>query len=188
MREKITFEPGQEVQAKLDRTESKPVASRNGGTEYMRVCDDDERIMFAPEGLELAITESGATAGDVISIRQMGRGKTTRWDVAIVGDVPAAAPQPAPRSQRGPQPAARLAMSNTQQLAEREDIQPPQRSISSDAAELASAYAAAIEATAAAESYAAAAGVRDIRFSDKETITRLAMTVFIARSKQGGRN
>jgi pyruvate/2-oxoglutarate dehydrogenase complex dihydrolipoamide acyltransferase (E2) component len=63
---------------------------------------------------------------------------------------------------------------------------PAQREITSDAAELASAYAAAFEATAAADQYAKAAGVRDLRFSDKETITRLAMTVFIARSKNAG--
>jgi hypothetical protein len=149
----------------------------------MRVCDNDASIIFAPPALEAAIQAAGARAGDVIQIDRLThtdrqtRKKVVDWEVAIVGDAqepqPPARPAPAQRAAAPPAAAARP---------------PAHREITSDAAELVSAYAAAIEATAAAEQYAAATGLRDIRFSDRETITRLAVTVFINRSEKGGRN
>lgn len=157
-REKITFEPGQPVQVQLDKSDSKPIEGRNG-TDYMRVCDRDQRIMFCPEALELAITESGAAAGDVIEIRTTGKGKNLRYSVGIVGQ-----PQPAaarPHSPRASSTAAAV-----------------------DAALMADAYAAAILATGQAEEHAVRAGVRDLHLTDADTITRVALTIFIQRSKE----
>ncbi len=177
-REKITFEPSQPVQMKLDRSESKPIDGRNG-TDYMRVCDDDARILFAPEGLELAITESGAQAGDVIQITKIpGRGKEIIWNVGIVGEQqPAPAPrrQPAPRNTSQPQPAA--------QLATRER-KPEAIAISAEATEMTAAFVAAIQATTAAEAYAARLGTPAVfRLCETDIICRVALSIYIQRSK-----
>jgi hypothetical protein len=186
-REKITFEASQPVQVKLDRSESKPIDGRNG-TDYMRVCDDDARILFAPEGLELAITESGAAAGDIIQITKIpGRGKEIIWNVGIVGDQEQPAPpprrQPAPRNTSQPQPAAQLATRERKQPAE-----PAAIGISSEATEMTAAYVAAIQATTAAEAYAQRLGMPAVfRISDGDTITRVALSIYIQRAKGGSK-
>src|ERR1700744_2546439 len=100
MREKITFEPGQAVRVTLDNDTGKPVDGRTG-TQYMRVVDDDQRIIFADPALEQAIVESGATAGDVVQIIKIGTGKRARWDVAIMGE-----PQTPQQQARQTHPAA----------------------------------------------------------------------------------
>ena len=183
-REKITFEPSQPVQMKLDRTESKPIEGRNG-TDYMRVCDDDERILFAPAGLELAITESGAQAGDVIQVTNAGTLKKPIWNVGIAGEQPAPSRQTArrnilleiPTSQ--PQPAAAMAT---------RERKPEAIAISGEATEMTAAFVAAIQATTAAEAYAARLGTPAVfRLCETDIICRVALSIYIQRSKAAGK-
>lgn len=174
MREKITFTPGQKVIATLDQNAGKPVDGRSG-PQYMRVVDNDSRIMFIEPALEQAISESGAGAGDVIQILQIGKGKAARWDVGIVSETR----EPARPHNAEATPPAKVRQSETNTPAA------PARQITRDAIQMTEAYAAAIEATAAAEAYATLHNLRDLRLSDPETITRLAITVYIQRGKEG---
>jgi len=177
-REKITFAPNTPVQTQLDKSESKPIEGRNGQTDYMRVCDADERIMFCPQSLENAIQESGAQAGDVIRIIQRGTGKATRWDVGIISESQAHTHQAdhngAPRKYARPV-AEPLGISTA-------DI-PAGRSISSEAAEMTTALQAAIEAAHAAEIYAARAGMQGFRLNPAD-VKALACTIYIQRFQE----
>jgi hypothetical protein len=168
MRDKIKFEPGVAVRALLDKNESKPIEGRNG-TDYMRVVDNDERIMFCPEELEEAIHQSGAAAGDVIQITQKGKGRTARWEVGIIGDTRQGQPRPA-APPAAPQPAATPIA--------------PARTITAPAVEMTAAFIAAIQATREAEAYAAREGLRNFHACDTDTITRIALTIFIQGAKR----
>lgn len=187
-REKITFEPNIPVQTTLDKSQSKPIEGRNGQTDYMRVCDNDERIMFCPEGLEQAIQESGAKAGDVVRIIQRGTGKKTTWDVGIISEDtrhlahvhPPAAREiaQAAASQRN---ASRHAANHAAELGiNAADLQPAGRQISTEAAEMTSALTAAIEAARAAELYAKMAGIEGFRLQAGD-VKALACTIYIQR-------
>jgi hypothetical protein len=169
MREKITFTAGKAVRTMLDQPEGKPVDGKNG-PQYMRVCDNDQRIMFIEPELEEAIKQSGATAGDAIQITQIGKGRTAAWDVGIIADTRPIQPRPPAPSFRPPAAAAALA--------------PPERQITGDAAQLTAAYVAAIEATAAAEAYASQHAIRDLHLADADTITRCALSIYIQRAKE----
>jgi hypothetical protein len=179
-REKVTFE--ERVQVLLDRDEAKPIASRDGGTEYMRVLDHDKRIMFCPPALEAAIKASGAKAGDLISIDQLttgtGRSARTHWDVAIISDPEPAAP--ARRAGAATVPAAAPGRPAAAQPA----APPADRDTAAQAAAMASAFRAAILATGDAEQHAAAMGIRDLVLSDAETITRVALSIYIQGARQ----
>lgn len=175
MREKLIIEPGQTVQVSLDKEDGRPVESRTGKTEYMRVVDHDERIIFAPLELETAIKASGANAGDVIQITRRGK---TAWDVAIVHEDPRYARNPE-HYRPTPSKVIRQAASTPVPVAA------PAREITGDAAEMTSAFVAAIEASQAAEQYAEGVGLRDFRFT-KDDIRALATTIYISRTK--GRN
>jgi hypothetical protein len=72
MRNKITFE--ERVQILLDKDEAKKVDGRTG-PEYMRVCDNDASIIFAPRALEAAIQAAGARAGDIVQIDRLTRNR-----------------------------------------------------------------------------------------------------------------
>lgn len=178
MREKLIIEPGQTVQVSLDKEDGRPVESRTGKTEYMRVVDHDERIIFAPLELETAIKASGANAGDVIQITRRGK---TAWDVAIV--------QEDPRYARNPEHYRPTRPKNIVTLPAVAQVAPaptPAREITADAAEMTSAFVAAIEASQAAEQYAEGVGLRDFRLNT-DAIRALAVTIYIQRAK-GGRN
>jgi hypothetical protein len=177
-REKVTFE--ERVQVVLDRDEGKPVESRTGATEYMRVLDNDQRIMFAPAALEAAIKDSGAKAGDLIQIDQLKHGRTTRWEVAILSDMPPA--QPARQERTAAQPAQQRAAAPPA----RPQQAPRPSEISAEAIEMTTAFMAAIQAAGEAEAYAVQQGMRDFSLSN-ERITNLAITIYIQRAKAGSR-
>jgi hypothetical protein len=181
MREKITFEPGQAVRVKLDQPQGKQVDGRTG-PQYMRVVDDDERIIFADPELEQAIRECGAEGGDVIQILKIGNGKKARWDVGIVaGTTQQPTPQQPPTRSRP----AELGPSFEQQLADRKaQQQPAPAAITSETAEMTAAFVSAIDASAEAERYASRAGIRDFHL-DTDAIKNLAVTIYIHRAKGG---
>ena len=173
-REKVTFE--ERVQVLLDRDEGKAVESRTGATEYMRVLDNDQRIMFAPAALEASIQASGAKAGDLIQIDKVKQGRTWIWEVAILSDMPPARqarPAAQPAQQRAAAPPARQA-------------QPAQSEITHEALAMTTAFMAAIQAAGEAEAYAVQQGMRDFSLSN-ERITNLAITIYIQRAKAGSR-
>jgi hypothetical protein len=187
MREKLTIEPGNKAVVHLDRNEGKPVESRSGKTEYMRILDHDARIIFAPEELEQAITASGATKGDVIQIERI---TSSRWDVAIVHsarttdrDAPIdLSPDKVTTGLRQwsskPQPIAAVA---PRQLAQA-PLPPARGTIDTDAATMTAAFMSAMEAAKAAEQFAEREGLRDFRLNS-DAIRSLAVTIYIQRTK-----
>jgi hypothetical protein len=178
MREKIELKPGV-IRTQIDRTQSKPIEGRDGATEYMRICDDDERILFCPAGLEAAIAESGAQAGDIIEIAQKGKGKSATWSVGIVS---ATKPHTLTRP-NGPALHQHAALGITEA-----DAQPARptatRQVSTDTTDMAAAYMAAIEATTAAEQYATHAGL-ELNLTTADTITRVALSIYIQQTRSG---
>ncbi len=177
MRNKITFE--QRVQVLLDKDEPKQVDGRSG-PEYMRVCDNDASIIFAPPALEAAIQAAGARAGDVIQIDRLTRGKAVEWQVGIIGDTSH------PPEQLRARTAAALRTAAPAAAAPARPTGPAIRSdAAEDAAAMAAAFAAAIIATGEAEQHAARAGIRELRLTDRETITRVALSIYIGRQKAG---
>jgi hypothetical protein len=180
MREKVKFSEKTPVMVKLDFNDGTECTSRTGETQYQYTVDDDKRIMYVDPPIRNYILAEGARAGDVIRITKYGA-DARQWMVerALPAVRGAAAFPPleaaaAPRQQHIAGP-----------TAADETPAPKARAIDTEALRMAASFSAAIEATAAAEQYAAAAGVRSLTLSDRETITKVALSIYIQRAKDG---
>jgi hypothetical protein len=203
MREKITFKPGAKVQAVIDQSQGKECEGNNG-TQYMRVCDNDQRIMFCDPELEEAILQAGATAGDAIQIVKTVEGKGdsrfTTWDVAIISEfgqraheAAEAKKRPAPVTARTAAAAAaekrnreideRTARRNEELALQQQPLAVPPV-ITPASVELVAALKSAIDAAMEATRYAAMQAF-PVTFSS-EDIRTMANSI-ICRKEKGGR-
>lgn len=176
MREKITFQPGRPELVKLDFGPDGIEREGRTGPQYMYTCDDDRRIMFVDPPVRELILETGAQEGDSVRITKGAR--KGNWRVDRIETEPAqpmqrAAAPPAIDRAAAPRPAAQP--------------EAAARLITAEAADMTAAFVAAIEATGAAEAYAPTAGVRDLALTRADTITRVALAIYIGRRQAGSR-
>jgi hypothetical protein len=165
MREKVKFSEKTPVLVKLDFNDGTECTSRTGETQYQYTVNDDAGIMYVDPPIRNYIQAEGAKAGDVIRITKFGA-DARQWVVEkALSPVRGAAAFPATPASSQPQA--------------------PTRAIDAEAARMAASFSAAIEATAAAEQYAAAAGIRSLTLSDRDTITKVALSIYIQRAKDG---
>lgn len=176
MRTKITFEPNITQVVRLEFKDGKEVPGRHG-PQYLYWLDNN-RSMFVDQDLHEAIQRMQPQVGDELEITKRTRGNP-KWEVIMSGEEPAhdepAAPPP-PRStptRPDPQPAFK-----------RPDPQPTQ-TVSKSAADLVSAFIAAIDALQEAQAYAKRKGL-DFRF-DTSDIRATAISTYISQCKGGAR-
>lgn len=151
------------------------------GRQYQYTLNDDSCVMWVAPAVRDAIVESGAQAGDSISIQKY-RG---RFHVAIVGDAQEEAPKPGPRVV-APAPATAVARRDPRRApaaaaksAVIPEVRPHLLML------IAGSFRMAIDTIADATKYAQSKGMT-LQFNE-EDVRATANTLFIQVQKEGGR-